>query len=91
MSDLITIAEARAMPLGATVQVKGVVTNGAELGNIRYLQDGTAGIGIFNFDMAAVVVRGDSLLITGSLDEFNNLLQINDGGTFEYEVLNSGK
>lgn len=91
MAEFVTIAEARAMDLGTTVQVKGIVTNGGELGNTRFMQDGTGGIGIFSFDLAGAVTAGDSLLITGQLSEFSNLLQITDGGgTFEYEVLNSG-
>ena len=36
-----TIADARDQPLGNTVTVRGIVTNGSELGKIRYLQDGT--------------------------------------------------
>ena len=37
-----TIAEARAMGVGATVTVSGIVTNGEELGDIRYIEDATA-------------------------------------------------
>ena len=91
LPETITILEARGMPLGTTVTVKGVVLNGSELGSSRYLQDETAGIGMFNFDLADATTTGDSLLITGQLSEFNNLLQITeDGGDFEFIVINSG-
>ena len=53
----ITIAAARALAptannvAGPTVTVRGIVTNGGELGStvsvIRYIQDGTAGIGVY--------------------------------------------
>ena len=39
-----SIAQVRNLGIGQTVTVSGVVTNGSELGPIRYLQDGTAGI-----------------------------------------------
>lgn len=90
VGETITIAEARVLPVGSTVTVKGIVLNGSELGNSRYMDDGTAGIGIFNGGLAQNVTKGDSIVITGQLTEFNNLLQItNDGGTFEYDIINS--
>jgi len=80
-AQVISIAEARALPAGSTVTVRGVVTNGAELGRIRYMQDGTAGIGAFpgtgsvqGFDTA--VKLGDSIEVTGQLLVFNGLLEI---------------
>ena len=42
-----TIADARNMGIGQTVTVRGISANGSELGNIRYLQDGTAAIPAF--------------------------------------------
>ena len=41
------IAEARTYAIGSVVTITGIVTNGPELGSIRYLQDGTAGIAVF--------------------------------------------
>lgn len=90
-SDNISIAEARTRTLGATVTIKGIVTTSGELGRIRYMQDATAGIGIFDFDLSNEVVAGDSLLVTGQIADFNGLLQItSDGGAFNYTILNSG-
>ena len=43
----ITIAEARALSPGTNVTVKGLVLNGSDLGDIRYLQDNTGNIAAF--------------------------------------------
>ena len=72
----VSIATARTQPLGSTVTVRGVVTNGAELGVIRYLQDATAGIGLYDNANTAGLQRGDSVEVTGVLFDFNGLLEI---------------
>ena len=72
----ISIASARSMPLASTVTISGIVTNGPELGTIRYMQDGTAGIGIYDFAAMGAVMRGDSITVTGELDEFRQLLEV---------------
>ncbi len=92
-AQTISIAEARQMDLASTVTVEGIVTSGGELGTIRYIQDGTAGIAVYdNGDFSDQVVTGDVIQITGQLSEFNNLLQIIDEGVddFSYEILDSG-
>ena len=76
-----TIAEARALPLGTTVTVKGVVTNGSELSTIRYLQDATAGIAAYSFTMSSVK-RGDSIEVTGVLKNYNYLLELDPVNSF---------
>lgn len=83
-----TIAEARALPLGTTVTVKGVVTNGTDLGTIRYLQDPTAGIAAYSYSMSAVK-RGDSIEVTGVLKNYNYLLELDPVNSFT--VLAEGK
>lgn len=70
-----TIAAARAMPEGSTVTVRGIVTNGSELGIIRYFQDGTAGIAAYGSSMSSIS-RGDSVVVTGVLKNYNYLLEI---------------
>ena len=82
LPDAIPIIDARSMAIGETVTVKGIITNGDELGTIRYMQDETAGIAVFSFDFGDVVLEGDSVVVTGQLDSFSNLLQITDGGGF---------
>jgi len=76
-----TIADARAQPLGNTVTVRGIVTTGSELGKIRYLQDGTAGIAAFPGTGSAVgfdgaVFPGDSIEVTGTMVSYHGLLEI---------------
>ena len=73
-----TIAAARAAGVGATVTVRGVVTNGAELGVIRYLQDGTAGLATYSTTAAGfdALVPGDSIQISGTLKNFSGLLEM---------------
>ncbi len=70
-----TIQEARNMAVGTVVTVKGIVTNGAELGVIRYFQDNTAGIAAYGSAINAVN-RGDSVTITGTLKNYNQLLEL---------------
>lgn len=70
-----TIAEARAMPEGSTVTVRGIVTNGSELGIIRYFQDATAGLAAYG-SVVGSIERGDSILITGVTKNYNQLLEL---------------
>lgn len=70
------IAAARNAPLISTVNVKGVVLNGPELGIIRYLQDNTGGISAYSSSVLSGVQRGDSIQVSGPLTEFRNLLEI---------------
>lgn len=87
----ISIAAARALApatngtQGPTVTVRGIVTNGAELGSaisyIRYIQDGTAGIGVYSSGGATAalltpLVPGDSIEVTGGLKMFRGLLEV---------------
>ena len=74
-----SISSARLQPLGSTVTVTGVVTNGDELGVIRYMEDSTAGIALYDLttnNYLANVNRGDSLTITGELADYNGLLEV---------------
>ncbi len=92
-SQSISIAEARALGPGNVVTVRGIVTNSGELGKIRYLQDGTAGIAAFagtgsmaGFD--AAVKAGDSVQISGTLVSFQGLLEINP--VSNWQIIGSG-
>ena len=93
----ITIAAARAQApatngaAGPVVTVRGIVTNGVELGSgvsiIRYIQDGTAAIGVYTTTTGALagtvnaLVPGDSILVTGGLKMFRGLLEIDPVNT----------
>jgi phosphatidylserine/phosphatidylglycerophosphate/cardiolipin synthase-like enzyme len=75
-AQLITIDAARQLPLGSVVTIRGIVTSGPELGAIRYLQDPTAGIGLYA-NSIAIYNPGDSIEVTGTTVDFNGLLELN--------------
>ncbi len=70
-----TILEARGLALGTVVTVKGIVTHGSEWGPIRYFQDNTAGIAAYG-TLVNNVNKGDSVTITGTLKNYNALLEL---------------
>ena len=70
-----SITTARAAAVGSNVTVRGKVTNGSELGVIRYLQDGAAGIAIYGSNVSTIN-RGDSVIANGTLTSYNNLFEI---------------
>ncbi|MCB2379537.1 phospholipase D-like domain-containing protein [Hymenobacter sp. BT635] len=72
-----TIASARAKGVGATVAVRGTVSNGSELGAIRYLQDKEAGLAAYSTaaNFTSLVV-GDSIEVRGTLKNFSGILEI---------------
>jgi len=74
-AQTISIAAARALPVGSIVTVNGTVTSGTEFGTIRYIQDGTGGIGLFSTALTSLQ-RGDNVTVTGSTAQFQNLLEI---------------
>ena len=59
------IATTRNASVGSTVTFRGVSLNGAELPNIRYIQDATGGIAIYGTNLTAIN-EGDSVLVTGT-------------------------
>ncbi len=69
------IADARTFGIGSTVTISGIATNGGELGPIRYVQDGTAGLACYGGPITGVN-EGDSVTVTGPLIEFSGLLEI---------------
>jgi phosphatidylserine/phosphatidylglycerophosphate/cardiolipin synthase-like enzyme len=77
-AQVISISDARNMPLGSTVTVSGIVTGGPEMGIIRYFQDNTAGLAAYDSGNPALAAlnQGDSITITGVLFDFSNLLEL---------------
>lgn len=71
-----TIRDAKAKELGSSVTVSGVVINGDELGPIRYVQDPTGGLAIYDPDIMGAIELGDSITVSGTLVDYNNLLEI---------------
>ncbi len=87
------IADARSMAEGTEVTITGVVTNGGELGIIRYVQDETGGIAAYpgagsTGDFPDDVQRGDMVEVTGVLKIYNELLEIDP--ISDYTVISSG-
>ena len=74
----IPISQARTQAIGSSVTVSGIVTNGDEMGPIRYIQDATAAIPAYpgSGSIPFSVSRGDSITITGDLKDYNGLLEI---------------
>ncbi|MBI9067729.1 MAG: T9SS type A sorting domain-containing protein [Salinivirgaceae bacterium] len=83
-----TIQEARNMELGSTVTITGVAINGGEMGLIRYIQDETAGIAVYSSLMGSVN-RGDNVTLTGTLKDYNNLLEIDPVTAFTVNSVNN--
>ena len=75
------IAAARAQGVGSTVTITGVVTNGDELGPIRYIEDATAGLALYDPTALSAVVRGEELTVTGVLVDYNGLMEMNPVST----------
>ncbi|MFO8028832.1 MAG: phospholipase D-like domain-containing protein [Cyclonatronaceae bacterium] len=98
----IDIAEARQLPLGTVVTVAGWVTVTDELSGPIYFQDETAGLASYygplmrddEVGFTLEVTHGDSIVVTGALTTFNDLLQIApvDGvmETVEFEIYPEG-
>lgn len=75
LSAQLDIASARGMGNGTTVTISGLVTNGDELGTIRFIQDHSGGIAIYSSAMNSVL-RGDSVTVTGVLKNYLSLLEV---------------
>ncbi len=82
------IAEARSMNIGETITVTGIVTNGSELGSIRYFQDETAGIAAYGSQLSDIE-RGDEITVTGVLKDYNYLLEIDPVTSFTVNSSNN--
>jgi hypothetical protein len=85
-TQILPIQEARTLPVGTEVTITGIVTNGSELGIIRYMQDSTAGIAAYPGTGSVTgfaPLRGDSITVTGVLKLWNNLLEIDPITQFE--------
>jgi hypothetical protein len=65
--------------LGEEVTISGIVTVSNHFGNSgpANIEDNTAGISIYGSTLANAVEIGDSVTVTGQLDQFNGLTQLN--------------
>jgi len=76
--EVISIAEARAQ-MNGDVTVQGTVT--AILNNTIHFQDDTAALAIYPTSLD--VQLGDTITVSGTLDEYNGLLQVTDATLLE--------
>ena len=71
---------ARTLGAGATVTIRAVVLNGAELGALRFVQDGEYGLALYSLPTRVAgydeLRAGDSLQVTGQLKNYNGLLEM---------------
>ncbi|QQR94654.1 MAG: hypothetical protein IPJ93_12730 [Bacteroidota bacterium] len=81
-AQLVSIATARTSPAGTQVTVTGVCVNGQELGNIRYINDGTGSVAVFSTQLNTTV-RGDAIMVTGVLSDYFGLLEITNLTSFQ--------
>ncbi len=77
-----SIATARAQTIGSSVTISGIITNGDELGPIRYIEDATAAIAAYDPSNLVGTLRGDSITLTGELIDYNGLLEIQPVNNF---------
>jgi hypothetical protein len=79
-AGIITLKAARAQGAGATVTVRGVVLNGPELGGLRFVQDGEAGLALYSLPSRIEgyddLQAGDSIQATGLLKNYQGLLEM---------------
>ena len=85
----VTIAEARALAVGTDATVRGIVTTpNYQATNTEYgLQDATAGIIIFRYGEVLTINVGDSVEVTGELDEWNGKFEIVPSGTSDITII----
>ena len=84
-ADISSIEDARAMNLGETVTIKGIVA--ANLKNTISVQDATGGIAVRPTSLNATV--GDEVTLTGTLADYRGLLQL-DSATIVEKTGNVG-
>jgi endonuclease/exonuclease/phosphatase family metal-dependent hydrolase len=83
----IPISQARDLPFGTIATVSGWVSTANEFGGPIFIQDNTAGIAVFFNPLHSAVQRGDSVVVTGPITEFNPTG--NNEGTFLRQISGS--
>ena len=87
-SEPIPIAIARSLPQGSVVTVTGWITAASQFRGPVYFQDETGAIAWYNHAIMREAwlldaIVGDSLVVTGELGSFNNLLQLINDESYE--------
>lgn len=79
-NDPISIASARTKPINSIVSIAGRVTVGNQFSNLVFIQDQTGGIPVFGVSIANALEIGDSVLVKGPINTFNQQIQIGTSG-----------
>ncbi|MBH8567517.1 fibronectin type III domain-containing protein [Microvirga sp. STS02] len=83
---VLTLKAARALGAGSTVTVRAVVLNGSEMGNLRFVQDGEAGLALYaqaaKLPGYGELQAGDSIQVTGQLKVYNGLMEMDPIASF---------
>ncbi len=87
--NLISIAAARALPLGSVVTVAGRITVANEFGGPAYFQDATGGMAAFIPALHSQAQLGDSVVITGATTEFQPTQGQPGTGLFQISEVNN--
>lgn len=87
--NLISIAAARALPLGSVVTVGGRITVANQFGGPAYFQDATGGMAAFIPALHAQAQLGDSVVITGATTEFQPTPGQPGTGLFQISEVNN--
>ena len=88
-NTVVPMSVVKAMEIGETATTVGVVTVANEFGGPSYFQDESWGISVFNSALSSDVSIGDSIRVSGTLNEFgsdaegNGLFQFGADVTFE--------
>ncbi len=84
----IPIAEARNAANGTTVTIEGIILNGPEGGQLRFIQDETAAIALFDGLNGSVSLQsltaGDRVLIEGEKTVYQGLVELNKINSVDY-------
>ncbi|MCF7807283.1 MAG: T9SS type A sorting domain-containing protein [Candidatus Marinimicrobia bacterium] len=90
LTPLVTIAEAKTLPLETMVSIEGIVTSPNFQGSYteHSVQDATGGLIVFGYFDAGLVV-GDSVRLTGELDSYNGKFEIIISDPSDVTVLSS--
>jgi len=86
----VTIAEARELQPGASVTIKGVVTN--TIGQNAFINDGTASVYIYDnkYNYGALGKPGTEIELTGKIIEYNGLIEISSIENNKITTLSEG-
>lgn len=75
-AQVVSISTARTYSQGQSVEISGIVINGGSLGPIRYIQDATGGLPVYDPSVTNNWNIGDSITVAGVMGDFNGLIQI---------------